>query len=304
MTSGQVVRLIPLETTSVITDSVVVSSHPSSSPRDSTCLAISGSPRSQVICLPSNPTAAVYQKDLSESTGNTVVTSLSTAWIHEERSMILALTYITHINFFSWNPSQRSLEPTPLQKILIQVPDPKTLPVTHMTARSSLGMFFIVSEAKTRRIRDRSPLIRVFQHQTKGVSVLTFLETQQMTETNDILAIDSLLSPSGENLNLFFLTDDDRVKIFKLKGSSGFVLTDSIEGQSLFSSSLGIRSLSVIPSAEMTGHFVVLSSSENSLVDGGISFLPVPSSAPVGPETKVLFSVVQNRFVPGVNWTK
>jgi hypothetical protein len=296
-------HVIPLGVTSIVTDAIVIPS--SSSTVIQTCLAVSGSPKLQVLCSSLNGVSTAFENEVSSVRG--VVTAMSSVFIEEERNVIIALTYFSHIEFFSWNPSQRSLESSFLQKIIIQVPDPKTLPVTHMTPRSLSGLFFIVSEKRSRRIRDRSPLTRIFQHQTNGVSA-PFLENQQISETNDILSIESLVSSTGD-LSLFFLTDDQRVKIFRMKGSSGFMLTDTIEGQALFSSS-SIGSFSVMPlladypvdassSKISSGHFVVVSKDpeedrESLLVSSSIS-------KQAEPETQVLFSVVQNRFIPGLN---
>ena len=293
-TSLTVSHVFPLKTTTIVTDAMLVVS-PSS---EQTCLTISGVPRLQVACFNNNSLASVVEKEVT-SVGNGVVISICSAFNRPEGSTIIALTYFSHVNFFYWNPNQKSLESSPQQMVTIQVPDPKTFPVTHMTPSSESKLFFILSEKKARKIRDRSPLIRVFQHQTIGVQA-PFLENQQISETNDILAIDSLVSLTGD-LTLFFLTDDQRIKIYRLKGASGFMLSDSIEGQSLFSSS-SIASFAVVPSTpETTGHFVVVSASRTSEDDDRESLLISSHSNQVEPETKVLFSVVQNRFIPGLN---
>jgi hypothetical protein len=241
-----------------------------SSSSNEVCLLLLGSGKEEVVCLDGLGKVA-HRRDVA-----TRVTGASVVRVDAEQTTFVALSSADDIRIFNWNPSTRAVDQTPLQRILLQTPEPGSRPVIHFTCSRTSPVFLIVAEPASQRIRHHQPLIRIFQHETQVAALIPFTETQQISETSDVLSIESLTQES--ELLLFLLMADNRIRIFKLAGSSGIVPSDVIEGQSILNEPV----LTVLPAG--TGHVVI--GSQTGVAADGYS----PQSA-----TKVLTSVLRNR---------
>ena len=245
----------------------------SSSPTE-VCLLYVGAGKEQVVCF-DGIGKVTHTKEMAGSSASGV----AIVRVEAEQMTFAAVSAADDIRILNWNPSTRSVDQTPLQKILLQTPEPGSRPVIHFTCSKTSPVFLIVAEPASKRIRHHQPLIRIFQHETQVASLIPFTETQQISETSDVQAIESLTIDS--ELLVFLLMADGRIRILRLAGSSGLVPSDVIEGQSVANEPVIVA----VPSG--AGHAVVVSQS-----------LVAPDGYTKQASAKVLMSVLRNRYRP------
>jgi hypothetical protein len=151
------------------------------------------------------------------------------------------------VNVYQWDSFARDFG-TPSQ--VIHAYHPTAVHLTE-TLREGPFTYLFISEGEVNHLRNQ-PLLRI--HRFAPGFKYPFVEMQQIRESQ-VVSIDSTLM-TDNSLVVFMLTSDSLLKMYKLRGASGFTLFDTVvtRGAHRF---LALPRIS--PYGHVEGHVLVLS---------------------------------------------
>jgi len=185
----------------------------------------------------------------SKQAKKTIMAAINTQSITEEAFKV---------RIYEWNEPMKNFNSS--QNIYAYHPT-----AVHLFEPKSVGVataftYMFVAEGEVGHLMNK-PLLRVYKISTELRS--QFMEIQQIRETQEVLNIESVVTPEND-LFVFTLMRDSTIKIYKLRGASGFVYFDTIYGRGATS----MQVVSTYNDPHNYGHFIALGYND---VDGGRS---------------------------------